>query len=69
MFTMDDFENDKTKMLEFIQANGGYSSWVLKPQQEGGGNNYFGEAIGEQIRESSLENLQSQILMKRIVAE
>jgi len=53
-------------MLDFVEANGGYSSWVLKPQQEGGGNNYFGDSIKTQICNSSIKNLRCYILMKLI---
>ena len=53
MYTLEDFENDKSKMLEFIEENGGCKNWVLKPQHEGGGQNYFGDSIMAQIEISS----------------
>lgn len=66
MFTMEDFGNDKQKLLDFVEANGGYSSWVLKPQHEGGGQNYFGDRIRSQVEASSIETLSCYILMKLI---
>lgn len=64
--TMADFENSKQKLREHILKNGGYEAYVLKPQREGGANNYFGEDIDRVIGEFSLEELSSHILMKRI---
>lgn len=66
ILTFDNFEKSKEKMKEFIAANGGTSKYVLKPQLEGGANNFFGEDIIKKIDESSLEELQSMILMERI---
>ena len=66
MYIMDDFQNDKDRMLQYVEANGGYSSWVLKPQQEGGGHNFFGESIRTQIMDSTIQVLRSCILMKLI---
>ncbi len=61
-----DFANDKKKILDFLEENGGLSAWVLKPQKEGGNHNYFHEQIKKKIEEFSLHELKSYILMKKI---
>jgi glutathione synthase len=43
------------------------NNWVLKPQREGGGNNMYGEAVGEYLsanRNTSV--LSAYVLMRRI---
>ena len=61
-----DFDFDKQTLLSFIQNNGGYNSFVLKPQREGGANNYFGLGIKEYIENHSESEIDSNILMERI---
>ncbi|CAJ1370663.1 unnamed protein product [Effrenium voratum] len=39
--------------------------WVLKPQREGGGNNFFGAALAEQLRGNDLSQF---VLMEKIVS-
>ena len=63
---MEEFDNDKEKLTKYILENGGYDSFVLKPQREGGANNFFGEDIRLKINEFSKEELHLHILMKRI---
>jgi hypothetical protein len=53
-------------MKAYILNNGGYDSYVLKPQKEGGANNYFGTDIEKMLDNTSIEELESHILMKRI---
>lgn len=43
--------------------------YVLKPQREGGGNNYYGAQITEQLNKLSTEEQASFILMERIFPE
>jgi hypothetical protein len=43
--------------------------YVLKPQREGGGYNYYGEQITEQLTKLSTEEQASFILMERIFPE
>lgn len=66
IFTFEDFNNCKEKMKKFIEENGGVGNYVLKPQLEGGANNFFGEEITKKIEELELSELQSMILMERI---
>lgn len=40
-------------------------AWVIKPQREGGGNNYFNEAVRDKLR-NGVNELDSLILMSRI---
>jgi glutathione synthase len=40
--------------------------FVLKPQREGGGNNFYGEAMKRVLQESSKEELSAFILMERL---
>lgn len=61
-----DFECKKEKLLEYIHQNGGPNNFVLKPQREGGGNNYFKEEILKRIQEDSEDILQGYILMELI---
>ena len=42
--------------------------WVLKPQREGGGNNFYDQEIVEKLDKSTLEELKQYILMKKIKA-
>lgn len=41
-------------------------SFVIKPQREGGGNNIYGEAVADALREMSASERQAHILMERI---
>jgi glutathione synthase len=40
--------------------------YVLKPQREGGGNNFYGEDVGKKLKELPGEQLSAYILMERI---
>ena len=42
--------------------------YVLKPQREGGGNNYFDDEMVDQLKSMSAEELKAYILMERIKA-
>ena len=53
-------------MKAYIGDNGGVGKFVLKPQLEGGANNFFGEDIIKKIENSSEDELESMILMARI---
>jgi glutathione synthase len=68
ILTIDDFEGNKEKMKEFIHKEGGVKNWVLKPQREGGANNFFDEDIITQIDTQHLQELKSFILMEKIFA-
>jgi len=41
-------------------------SWVLKPSREGGGNNYFGQDLVEQLRQMDARQSEAYILMESI---
>jgi glutathione synthase len=49
------------------QALNNPNDYVLKPQREGGGNNFYREQMVEKIHSMSKEELSSYILMERIV--
>lgn len=66
IFTFEDFNNSPELMKKYILGNGGYHSFVLKPQKEGGANNYFGLDIMNMLDTASVEDLKSHILMRRI---
>ena len=66
MKTMADFNNSRQELRNHILANGGYDAYVLKPQREGGANNFFGDDIDRVIDEFNDDELTSHILMKRI---
>ena len=68
IYRFSDFKEDKQTMIDHIEKNGGFGNWVLKPQREGGANNYFGEHIKEQIDKLSVKELNAFILMERIQA-
>ena len=63
-----DFKSSKKEMISYIEANGGYESFVLKPCKEGGGNNYFDSDIKRVIENFSESELSDFILMDKIVA-
>jgi glutathione synthase len=42
-------------------------NYVMKPQREGGGNNFYGPAVAEALRTMSLDEQASYILMERIL--
>lgn len=65
IFSTTDFK-DLEKLKTYILENGGYKSWVMKPQREGGGNNFFGEDIEQYVNSHPLEDLKSFIFQKRI---
>ena len=49
------------------QAKATPERFVLKPQREGGGNNYFGAELVEQLNTMQPQELASHILMEKIV--
>ena len=61
-----DFGNSIEKFSLFIEENGGYSSWVYKPQRDGGGHNLIDEDIKEFLSSASIEEAANYILQKRI---
>ena len=65
--TIHDFKDGKKEIFEYIQSKGGLDSFVLKPQREGGANNFFGEDIRKQIDSLTIEQLEAFILMEKIV--
>ena len=57
--------SEQEKAFELIKINP--DDYVLKPQREGGGNNFFGNDILEKFQSpTSKTDLQSYILMKKI---
>lgn len=42
-------------------------NFVMKPQREGGGNNFYGVAVAEALRTMSLDEQSAYILMERIL--
>jgi glutathione synthase len=42
------------------------SKYVIKPQKEGGGNNFFGEHVREMLLSRNQEHLKQFLLMERI---
>jgi glutathione synthase len=61
-----EFEGDKAKLTAFLEQNGGYSSWVMKPQREGGANNFYNEKIKEEIEKTDEIELHNFVFMERI---
>lgn len=57
-------KNDIPKILEKVEENP--SAFVLKPQREGGANNYFGQDIVDKFKNLSFEDLSTYILMEKI---
>ncbi|MDP7407785.1 MAG: hypothetical protein QF495_13810, partial [SAR324 cluster bacterium] len=47
-------------------ANKNPESWVLKPQREGGGNNYFDKEMTQKLSIMSPPELKAHVLMERI---
>ena len=62
--------SDQSQLLniikEKVQADNGLN-FVMKPQREGGGNNFYGPDVAEALRTMSLEEQASYILMERIL--
>ena len=53
------------KAIEAAKADG--SGWVLKPQREGGGNNYYGEKLSTFLKDHENDSiLNGYVLMQRI---
>ena len=48
-------------------ANKNPESWVLKPQREGGGNNYFGKEMTQKLKIMPTSELKAHVLMERIL--
>jgi len=57
-------EDDEAIIRKALAAPDGY---VLKPQREGGGNNFYGQDVAEKLKEMSAEDRGAYILMQRIV--
>ena len=62
--------SDQSQLLniikEKVQADNGLN-FVMKPQREGGGNNFYGPDVAEALRTMSLDEQASYILMERIL--
>lgn len=68
-FLKDMSDEEKSKLLEDIREN--VNNYVVKPQKEGGGNNYFGDDILKLLPPDNdltqlHHELQSSIIMERI---
>lgn len=57
---------DKEGLELFIKNNGDWKSWIMKPQRDGGLNNFFGDDIIPVVQKSKFEELKSFILQKKI---
>jgi len=53
-----------TRVLSDVMKNP--ENYVLKPQREGGGNNFFGKAIVEQLQQLTAEERRGYMVMERI---
>lgn len=63
----EDFEGSRQKMKSYVLNNpNGADKFVLKPQREGGGNNYYDEDVLQKIMEFDREVLNAHILMDRV---
>ncbi|KAL3071474.1 hypothetical protein niasHT_031838 [Heterodera trifolii] len=60
-----DKEDEHTKSI-IKDATENPMKYVLKPSQEGGGHNFWGEEIGEKLRTFTKEELAAHILMQRL---
>ena len=58
-------EDDKTRAI-INEATTNPDKFVLKPQLEGGGGNYFGQQIVDKLRQFSPEERAAHILMQKI---
>ena len=56
----------ESEILSKVRENP--SDWVLKPQREGGGNNFYDQDIIDKLDSSSLDELKQYTLMKKIKA-
>ena len=66
-YCLADFDNSIEKFSAFIEENGGYSSWVYKPQRDGGGaSNLIDDDIKEFLSTATPEEAANFILQKRI---
>ena len=64
-FCVSDFDS-KESLEDYILQHGGWKEWVLKPQRDGGCNNFFGEEIKPFFLKSTFEELKPFILHKKI---
>mmetsp|Transcript_100248 Transcript_100248/g.286537 ORF Transcript_100248/g.286537 Transcript_100248/m.286537 type:complete len:153 (+) Transcript_100248:861-1319(+) len=53
-------------MAEVAKAAADPAKYVLKPQREGGGNNYFGDELVQNLKSMNPDELASHILMEKI---
>lgn len=58
--------DDATTQSLFASVYADPSSWVLKPQREGGGNNLWGEEMVHKLKTMTVDERAAFILMKRI---
>ena len=49
-----------------VKAEANVGGFVLKPQREGGGNNFYSESMLDSLRQKSLQELKAFIMMERI---
>ncbi|KRX10888.1 Pre-ATP-grasp domain [Pseudocohnilembus persalinus] len=61
-----DFEDESKQELIILKVKSEISDWVLKPQREGGANNYYDEEILDQLNKMSVSERKNYILMKKI---
>jgi len=66
IFIFENFKHSKQELLRFIEEEGGPKNYVLKPQREGGANNYYGDEIIKFIEESTDQEIDATILMEKI---
>jgi len=57
---------DPDGMAEVAKAAADPAKYVLKPQREGGGNNYFGDELVQNLKSMTPDELASHILMEKI---
>lgn len=70
MYTLDEIiETTNGELSTADLAFRNPEKYVLKPQREGGGNNYFGREISDKLAEMNPEEQNSYILMDKIEAE
>ena len=64
LFTMDQSLEEGRNALALVQQDP--SQYVMKPQREGGANNYYGEEILDHLSKIDIDAYQQYILMERI---
>lgn len=67
IWTLEDIDKEGSEIQEIVRkAKENPRNYVIKPQKEGGGNNFYNEEVKEMLENTPIDELKVYLIMERI---